>query len=137
MHNKYTKLAIHNAHHTHTHTILHVHYTCTHTTLLVRYTTTLHTHTTLHYTHTLHYTTHTHNTTHTLHHINTLHTLHYTHAYYTKHTRMHACMHTFNGLSEDNSRVLDLKNCTNDTTSAATIVLVPSEIPAKKFTVKL
>ena len=48
---------------------------------------------------------------------------HYTHAHYTTHAHPHACSHThtpltFNGLSEDNSRVLDLKDWTNDTTLA-------------------
>jgi len=100
-------------HYTHTNT----HYTMhtQHTTLHTHYTTHTHTHThTVHYTHyiTLHTHAHTHTTSHTQ-------TLHYT------------CMHTpltFNGLSEDNNRVLDLKNWTNDTTSAGTIMLVPSEI---------
>ena len=36
---------------------------------------------------------------------------------------------TFNGLSEDNSRVLDPKNWTNDTNLAGTVMLVPYEIP--------
>jgi len=36
---------------------------------------------------------------------------------------------TFNGLSEDNSRVLDLKNWTNDTNLGGTVMLVPCEIP--------
>jgi len=35
---------------------------------------------------------------------------------------------TFNSLSEDNSRVLDPKNRTNDTTTVGTVKLVPSMI---------
>jgi len=68
---------------------------------------------------------------------------HYTNTHYTLHTHAHTHTHTYTsltltGLSEDNSRVLDPKNWTNDTTSARTIMLVPSEIPfsAKKSTVK-
>jgi len=49
--------------------------------------------------------------------------------YTTLHTLcVHTHTHTFNGLSEDNSRVLDPKNWTNDTTSAGTVKLVPSKI---------
>ena len=35
---------------------------------------------------------------------------------------------TFNDLPEDNSRALDPKNWTNDTTSAGTVKLIPSKI---------
>jgi len=109
----HTTLHTRTLHHTHTYTQYTTHTTCTHTTSHT------HTHTHAHYTHT------------TLHiHTNTLH---YIHRNYTTHARMHASMHThtpltFNGLSEGNSRVLDLKNWTNDITSAGTIMLVPSEI---------
>ena len=76
-------------------------------------------------THILHY-VHTHVRAHTLH----TYALHiHTHIHTHTHARTHTTLTlTFNSLSEDNSRVLDPKNWTNDTTSAGTVMLMPIEI---------